>query len=317
MTTTLPAVRAVLETYRTCELVTVGRDGVPVAWPAVCSVAPAGDVVTLTTSIALPVKALNVRRDPRVALLFSDPTGTGRDDLPQVLLRGTATCPEKIHTSPAGLEDYWLKLWQRQPDVVPTSPRIARAVMDFYYLRLVLTVSPQEVTTSAPLRRAGGGRSRSGPENRPGDAAHRLAAHPDAVLTVAEATAPPRPVRVRVAPGTCAGQLVLTPVDGATLDHVPPGSTPANLMAHAHDDRLGRLEQIGVVGRVDSAGGACTLTVVRALGAPLPSSPWQMPRTLHRLRRTTRHYLQRRGLPRPHVAWDEFEALRTLANAGT
>ncbi len=31
----------------------------------------------LTTSVALPVKAFNIRRDPHVALLFSDPTGSG------------------------------------------------------------------------------------------------------------------------------------------------------------------------------------------------------------------------------------------------
>jgi hypothetical protein len=40
----------------------------------------------ITTSIGLPHKAYNVRRNPRVALLYSDPTGSGLDSRPEVLV---------------------------------------------------------------------------------------------------------------------------------------------------------------------------------------------------------------------------------------
>ena len=105
----------IVSSYRTCEFATLNRAGLPFAWPAVCEIAPDGTGIVLTTCIGFPRKAINVRRDPRVALLFSDPTGTGRTDLPQVLVQGTAVCPEEIHTSPAGLESYWRQLWERQP----------------------------------------------------------------------------------------------------------------------------------------------------------------------------------------------------------
>src|ERR687890_324661 len=94
--------RSLVDDYFTCEFATMSRSGTPVTWPAVPMVDAVTGTITLTTSIGAPRKALNVRRDPRVALLFSDPTGSGRTDLPQVLVRGTAVCPEEVHGSPAG-----------------------------------------------------------------------------------------------------------------------------------------------------------------------------------------------------------------------
>ncbi|MFE2595868.1 hypothetical protein ACFXCZ_05080 [Streptomyces sp. NPDC059396] len=58
----------------------------------------------MTTSLAYAQKALNVRRDGRVGMLFSDPTGSGAADAPQVFVSGTATCPDEIMTGPAGAE---------------------------------------------------------------------------------------------------------------------------------------------------------------------------------------------------------------------
>ena len=58
-----------LERFLCCEFATVGRDGTPAAWPVVALYRPPGSV--LSTSIGFPVKAANIRRDPRVSLLFS------------------------------------------------------------------------------------------------------------------------------------------------------------------------------------------------------------------------------------------------------
>jgi Pyridoxamine 5'-phosphate oxidase len=307
---TLPSSTATLlevaATYRTCEFATVTRDGTPMTWPAVCTVGAAG--ITLTTSIGLPVKAFNIRRDPRVALLFSDPTGTGRTDLPQVLVRGTATCPDEIRTSPAGLEDYWLQLWERQPDVVDTSTALARRIMDFYYLRLVMTVTPQEVTGAPPLQRSPGDHAGPVPRRRDrspwGQAVRRLGAYPDAVLGWCPDGEPPvlRRVRVTAAPD----RLDLDPVAGDPL----PSSRRAGLMFHGHDDRLAALRQFAVLGAVSPEGG---FRPDRYVPGAAPESPLALPATLVRLRRTARRYLDRRDLPRPPVDWAAFEALRTRA----
>ena len=187
--------------YRTCEFATMTRAGVPIAWPAVCLASSDGAGITLTTSVALPRKAINIRRDPRVALLFSDATGTGRADLPQVLVRGTASCPEEIRTSPAGLEEYWLRLWERQPEAVDTSNALMRRVMDFYFFRLVITVTPQDVVVRPQVARRP-----AAPPPAPARAdaspwaetVRRLSGYQDAVLGTASGSALPDLRRVRV-----------------------------------------------------------------------------------------------------------------------
>ena len=109
-----PELLRIVEQYRTCEFATLSKSGVPIAWPTVPLRRPDG-TFTLTTSIALPQKAYNIRRDPRVALLFSEPTGSGVVGAPQLLVQGTATCPDQIVTDVRGLEDYWRRLYERQP----------------------------------------------------------------------------------------------------------------------------------------------------------------------------------------------------------
>jgi general stress protein 26 len=80
-------VEQVLERFRCCEVATIGPDGAPVARPVVALHRPPG--LVLSTSIGFPVEAADVRRDPRVSLRFSDPTGSGLVDPPPVLVQGT------------------------------------------------------------------------------------------------------------------------------------------------------------------------------------------------------------------------------------
>ncbi|MFB7808210.1 pyridoxamine 5'-phosphate oxidase family protein [Streptomyces virginiae] len=94
------ALHHVLDAYLTCEFVTLGRDGTPMAWPTAVARRDDGTLL-LTTSLAFAQKALNVRRDGRVALLFSDPTGSGLDPAPQVFVSGRAECPDTIMTGRA------------------------------------------------------------------------------------------------------------------------------------------------------------------------------------------------------------------------
>jgi hypothetical protein len=75
---------SVMAGFLACELATVGRDGAPQTWPAVPLLLRERGTILLTTSIGFPVKAANIRRDPRVSLLWSDPTGS-------TLMRGSAT----------------------------------------------------------------------------------------------------------------------------------------------------------------------------------------------------------------------------------
>jgi hypothetical protein len=81
-------VGAVVREFRSCEFSTLARDGTPVTWPTVSFFEAEQRRFLITSSIGLAQKALNVRRDPRVAMLFSNPTGSGLVSPPQVLIEG-------------------------------------------------------------------------------------------------------------------------------------------------------------------------------------------------------------------------------------
>jgi hypothetical protein len=139
---------SVLDAYRTCEFATLARDGTPLAWPTSPFRLPDGKLL-ITTSIAFAQKALNVRRDGRVGMLFSDPTGSGLIDPARFFIRGSAVCSD-LTTSPAGLEEYWLMLFSRQPSSRSYTLPGVRLLTDWYYMRLLITVTPQDVTERPP-----------------------------------------------------------------------------------------------------------------------------------------------------------------------
>jgi hypothetical protein len=65
-------VEAVFQQVRTCEFTTLAKDNTPITW-----------------------KAYNLRRTPKVAMLYSDPTGSGLAAPPAVLVQGEAVCPDR------------------------------------------------------------------------------------------------------------------------------------------------------------------------------------------------------------------------------
>lgn len=303
--------RALVDDYRTCELATLTRRGLPMAWPTAPLVEAGTGRITITTSVALPQKAYNVRRDPRVAVLFSDPTGSGRSDLPQVLVRGTAVCPDEIHTSPLGLEEYWSRLYERQASSTDVSANaLSRWLMDWYHFRLVITVTPTSVEVLPPLAAPGvPGRPAGRPE--PGaDAFARLARRlPDfgsAVLAWPVEGAAPVLRRVRLAADAARRRFPVAGLGGA----LPPDG-PVSLLLHSHDEQLGNLQLGSAVGRVETTEEGRAFTPERIVDVPgADATGLGMLRTVRDLRGVARRYLAARDLPRPAVAWSAFAALR-------
>src|SRR5256885_16963370 len=83
-------IRRVFDRYITTEYVTIGAGAQPIAWPVTPYVDPSGRCLDVTTGLGYPKKARDAERNPRVALLFSNPTGSGPDAAPTVLVQGTA-----------------------------------------------------------------------------------------------------------------------------------------------------------------------------------------------------------------------------------
>jgi len=143
----LPAgIEDVFERFRTCELSTLARDGTPITWPTLPFWRSDEKRFRITTSIGLAQKAFNVRRNPRVSLLFSDPTASGLQDPPAVLVQGEAEAPDEIKTSVAGFENELRKVYRWQPaSRAYGSDPLTRRLMDWYFMRLVIHVTPRRI----------------------------------------------------------------------------------------------------------------------------------------------------------------------------
>lgn len=138
-----PQVLEALVAYRTCEFSTTAKDGTPLAVPVSPIILPNQNRLIVTTSIGLPNKVFNVRRDGRVSMLFSDPTASGLDHPPAVLIQGDATAPDQVETWTPELEQLWRILNERQPSSrVYVTNHFTRWLMDWYYMRLLIWVTP-------------------------------------------------------------------------------------------------------------------------------------------------------------------------------
>ncbi len=291
----------VLDAYRTAEFVTLGRDGTPTAWPTAVWRREDGNLV-VTTCLAFAQKALNVRRDGRVALLFSDPTGSGLDNPPHIFVGGTAECPDEIHTGPEGLEEYWRTLFERQPHSKSYLARPVRRLTDWYYLRLVITVTPERVlvrrAAEPPLPQV----EPAPADGAPLPGAAQIAAYPTAVLAARDASGAPVLARTRpVATGD--GFAVHVPTDCAATEG------PASLLVHRHDEQLNNLTNAVVRGELKEAGDGWLLVPDSVLEPMGSGKGLDGIRLLRRTGRATDRYLERRGLPRPKVRWDLFQPL--------
>ncbi|KUO08274.1 pyridoxamine 5'-phosphate oxidase family protein [Streptomyces sp. DSM 15324] len=287
----------VLDAYRTCEFVTLAKDGTPLVWPTAVRRRPDGTLL-LSTSLAFAQKALNIRRDGRVALLFSDPTGSGLDAPVELFVGGRAECPDEIRTGPQGAEDYWRMLFERQPHSRAYLSVPLRRTMAWYYLRLLITVTPHQVVVREPFVPPPVGSPVPG--GLPG--ADRLARYASTVLAARDASGAPVLARTRPVPAD-GGFAVAVPADCAAA----PG--PASLLVHRHDEKINHMQNALVRGELRRSGGSWLLVperVVEPMGSGRPTDAFKV---LGHTRRATARYLQRRGLAQPPVQWAAFKAL--------
>ena len=130
--------------FRTAEMTTISRSGEPVTWPVASQFDANTSRFLVTTSIGLPTKANNLRRNPRVGLFFSDPTGSDLDSPAAVMVQGLADVGE-LTTSIEGLEEYWKTIWKRQPASKLYGLPIVRHFADYYYMRVVMEIEPKRI----------------------------------------------------------------------------------------------------------------------------------------------------------------------------
>jgi len=297
-----PDLAGVLDAYFTCEFTTLGRDGTPLTWPTAVLPQPDGTLL-VTTSLAFAQKALNVRRDGRVALLFSDPTGSGLTDAPQVFVSGHASCPDEIVTSPAGLEEYWARLFVRQPSSKSYVKTPINKLMDWYYFRLLITIEPNDVVIRKPITGIAAERTTGSPEGSALLGADILGRFPTAVLGAVDAAGAPLLMRTTVTP-VAEGFEVRAEPNAAVA------AGPASLLVHEHDEKLSAAYTALIPGRLSELGEGRWLLAPDRVIEPIGTG--RVADALHLVRggrRATTQYLNRRGLERPRVPWAEYRKL--------
>ncbi len=145
MTASLPTdVQAVFDRFITTEFTTVDRRGQPITWPVTPYYTPGARCIDISTGLGSPKKADDARNNPLVALLFSDPTGSGLSDPPAVLVQGSAEVDD--NDLKANRDRYMRESAEKLPATASLHPpeRIRR-FLGFYYLRIYVHVRPERV----------------------------------------------------------------------------------------------------------------------------------------------------------------------------
>ena len=145
MTASLPEeIQRVFSSFITTEYTTVDRRGQPISWPVTPYYGLGDPCVDVTTGLGYPKKAKDARANPKVALLFSDPTGSGVSEAPQVLVQGIAEVDDT--DLDANRERYLRESAIKLPATVKLQPPKALARMfDWYYTRIYVHVRPERI----------------------------------------------------------------------------------------------------------------------------------------------------------------------------
>jgi hypothetical protein len=254
MTVSLPdAVCAVFDRFVTTEYTTIDRRGQPITWPVTPYHRREQGCIDVTTGLGYPKKALDARANPKVALLFSDPTGSGLESPPMVLVQGTASVDDD--DLDANRERYWEEAAEKLPatrDMHPPKP--LRSWFDWYYTRIYVHVRPErvyvwpagDVTSEPELLDSHMEEVRSGHDEEP-DVPHDPPAgggarwdarmdelgerYPDAVLSLVSPDGFPFSARVSIEVDRAAGVVRI----GAGAVGIPAQPGRACLVAHDHD----------------------------------------------------------------------------------
>ena len=145
MTATLPGeVQAVFDRFITCEYTTVDSRGQPITWPVTPYYRPGQECIDVTTGLGYPKKASDARGNPRVALLFSDPSGSGLDGPPAVLVQGSAAVDDRdLEANRRRYERESLEKLPATKEMMP--PEFLKRLFAWYFTRIYVHVRPERV----------------------------------------------------------------------------------------------------------------------------------------------------------------------------
>jgi len=313
-----PAVQDVFARFITTELTTIDHRGQPITWPVTPYYRAGAACIDVTTGLGYPKKANDARANPQVALLFSDPTGSGLSRPPMVLVQGCAEVDD--HDLEANAERYARESVEKLPAIRSLlPPRFLRGALAWYLDRIYIHVRPERVyvwpqgdlDAEPELYDAHMEEVRSGHSEEPerfhappvgGQSIwHRRLAelgepHGTAVLSVVSPDGFPFAVRVPVRLDAAARWIEI----GAAPAGLPLAPGRACLTAHRHDEHFRWQENFQVRGDLIAHDGGWILVPRKLVGG------FELPRSRVRLLRANAakarryHRVAKRELARRH-----------------
>jgi len=285
VTSSLPReVRDCFERFLTCEYTTIDSRQRPIVWPVTPYYRQGAPTIDVTTGLGYPKKADDAARNPLVALLFSDPTGSGLPEGTQVLVQGTAEVDDR--DLDANRERYWRESGEKLPgsrDMHP--PKLLRGLFGWYYTRIYVKVRPERVFVwhdgeaagepevhGAHLEEVRSGHSEEPFEPRADPEGGAIAwdgrieelgrRHGTGVLAWVAPDGFPLAVRVPVSSDAGTRRIAI----GAAPAGVPIAEGRACLVAHAHDERFSWQENFQVRGDLVRSDDGWALVPHRLIG---------------------------------------------------
>jgi hypothetical protein len=145
VTSSLPQpAREAFERFITCEYTAIDAQQQPIVWPVTPYYGQGAETIDVTTGIGYPKKADDARRNPHVALLFSDPTGSQVASGIRVLVQGTAEVDESnLAANRARYRRESLVKLPATREMLP--PRWLEGLFGWYFDRIYVKVRPERV----------------------------------------------------------------------------------------------------------------------------------------------------------------------------
>jgi Pyridoxamine 5'-phosphate oxidase len=145
VTASLPKdIQRIFARFITTEYTTIDASGHPITWPVTPYYREGDGAIDVTTGLGYPKKALDARANPRVSLLFSDPTGSGLEEPAMVLVQGTAKVDDA--DLDANRRRYERESLEKLPGTKEMQPPdFMKRFMLWYYARLYVYVRPERI----------------------------------------------------------------------------------------------------------------------------------------------------------------------------
>jgi hypothetical protein len=271
------------------EYASLTRAGAPITYPLTPYVGVDGRTLDVSTGLTYPAKAERARRNPKVALLYSDPLGSGLDGAPVALVQGLATVRDS--DLQANTDRYVRLAMAKLPDAYEGQPKFMLRTLAWYFARIWMQVTPTRVLwwpagrLDEPPQEWTAPEGTSAPPSDPAPPGKQPASwseQPSDWHVAAEMALRELPFRDLTFVGND-GFPVCLPVTGISLeaeafhldvarlaDASPEG--PACLTFHAHDAGFSYQQNRVLVGRVSPTDdGALVFEVERLLG------DWSLP----------------------------------------